>query len=82
MLYPPIIVRASEFEAIVRHRAIVLVSAFIISILAQKGDTPLPDQSLRTYSKQVAHYGKSLKYGNEVSAFLERFPDAGRWMET
>jgi hypothetical protein len=50
-----------------------VASAFIIASLVQNGDVPLSDQSLRTHTKQIIQYGKRLKYGSEISAFLRRF---------
>lgn len=50
-----------------------IVSALIISSLAQKGDIPLSDQTARTHTRLIIRYAGSLKYGAEVSAFLRRF---------
>jgi len=50
-----------------------VVSAFIISCLAQNGHVPLSDQTLRTHTKMIMRYAKRLKYGAEVSAFLRRY---------
>ena len=50
-----------------------VVSAFAISYLAEHGDVPLSDQSLRTHAEQIIQYGKRLNYEGEVSRFLRRF---------
>jgi hypothetical protein len=55
-----------------REKLGAIASAFVISCLAQN-EVPLSDQTLRTHAKQIYEYGKRLKFGNEVSAFLRRF---------
>jgi hypothetical protein len=55
-----------------REKIGAIVSAFIIVLLSRKGNVPFSDQSLRTHAKQINRYGKRLKYGDEVTAFLRR----------
>lgn len=50
-----------------------VVSAFVISSLAQNGDVPLSDQTLRTHDELIMRSANRLKYGTEVSLFLRRF---------
>jgi len=49
-----------------------VISAFAIASLARDGAVPLSDQALRTHTSQIIQYGRSLKYGSEISAFLRR----------
>jgi hypothetical protein len=48
-----------------------VLSAFVIASLAHDA-VPLSDQSLITHASQIRRYGKRLKYGSEISAFLRR----------
>ncbi len=50
-----------------------IVSAFLISCLAENGAVPLSDQTLRTHAGLIIRYAKRMKYGREVSLFLRRF---------
>jgi hypothetical protein len=49
-----------------------VISAFAIASLAHDGAVPLSDQALRTHTSQIIRYGRSLKHGTEISAFLRR----------
>jgi hypothetical protein len=55
-----------------REKIGAVMSAFIISYLAQRYDVPLSDQTLRTHHSLILRYAKRLRCRVEVSAFLRR----------
>lgn len=50
-----------------------VLSAFIISSLAQRGALALSDQELMTHPELIIRDARRLKHATEVSAFLRRF---------